>query len=61
MAEKHLDKIIWQPTIKSMNIMTEQMAKMVATVKKIKWGRKHGFLALVLDKEDYKRASQPVD
>ena len=53
MAEKHLDKIIWQPTIKSMNIMTEQMAKMVATVKKIEWGRKHGFLALVLDEDDY--------
>ena len=30
------------------------MAKMVATVKKIEWGRKHGFLALVLDEDDYK-------
>ena len=34
MAAKSLNKIIGQPTTKSMNIMTEQMAKMVAAVKK---------------------------
>ena len=32
-VEKPLDKIISQPTIKNMNIMTEQMSKIVDAVK----------------------------
>ena len=52
MAEKPLDKIIEQPTTESMNIMTEQMAKMVDAAKTTAWGGKHGSLALVLDNKD---------
>ena len=52
-VEKPLDKIISQPTIKNMNIMTEQMSKIVDAVKTAKWGLKHSSLALVLGKYDY--------
>ena len=54
MSDKPLNKIIWQPNTKTTNIMMEQMAKMVATVKTTAWWGKHGSLALVLDKDDYR-------
>jgi hypothetical protein len=53
MAAKLLDTIIGQPTTKSINRMTEQMAQMVAPVKTTAWGRLHGSLALVLDDVNY--------
>ena len=40
MAEKALDKIIGQPTTKTMNIMTEKMAKMVTCRKDNIMGKK---------------------
>ncbi len=54
MSAKPLDIIVGQPTTKSMNKMTEQMAQMVASVKMTAWGSRHGLLALVLDNTDYK-------
>jgi hypothetical protein len=54
MLAKPLDVIVRQPTTKSMNKMTEQMAQMVAPVKTTAWGGRHGLLALVLDDTDYK-------
>jgi preprotein translocase subunit YajC len=54
MLAKPLYVIIGQPTTKSMNKMTEQMAQMVAPVKLTAWGGQHGSLALVLDNTDYK-------
>jgi hypothetical protein len=54
MSAKPLDVIVGQPTTKSMNKMTEQMAQMVALVKTTAWGGRHGSLALVLDDTDYK-------
>ena len=42
-----------QPTTKTMNRMTEQMAQMVAPVKTTAWGGLHGSLALVLDDAEY--------
>jgi hypothetical protein len=53
MLTKPLDVIIGQPTTKTMNRMTEQMAQMVALVKTTAWGGLHGLLALVLDDADY--------
>ena len=41
-----------------MNIMTEQIAKTVVTVKKTAWGGKHGSLALVLDEDNYKTVTR---
>jgi hypothetical protein len=38
MSAKPLDVIVRQPTTKSMNKMTEQMAQMVAPVKTTAWG-----------------------
>ena len=43
-----------------MNIMTEQIAKTVVTVKKTAWGGKHGSLALVLEEDDYKTVTRDV-
>jgi hypothetical protein len=54
MLAKPLDVIVGQPTTKSMNKMTEQMAQMVAPIKTAAWGGQHGLLALVLDDMDYK-------
>ena len=54
MTVKPHDKIFGKPTTKTMNIMTEKMAKMVAVVKTTVWGRKHRYLALLLGKEDYR-------
>ncbi len=53
MFAKPLDVIVGQPTPKSMDRMTEQMAHMVAPVKTTPWGGLHGSLALVLDDKDY--------
>ena len=53
MSTKPLDVIVGQPTTKTMNRMTEQMAQMVAPVKTTAWGGLHGSLALVLDDADY--------
>jgi hypothetical protein len=54
MSAKPLDVIVGQPTTKSMNKMTKQMAQMVAPVKTTAWGGGHGLFALVLDDMDYK-------
>ncbi len=54
MLAKSLNVIVGQPTTKSMNKMTEQMARMVAPVKMTARGSRHGSLALVLDNTDYK-------
>jgi hypothetical protein len=53
MVAKPLDTIVGQPTTKSMDRMTEQMAQMVAPLKTTAWGGLHGSLALVLDDIDY--------
>ena len=53
MSTKPLDVIVRQPTTKSMDRMTEQMAQMVAPVKSTAWGGQHGLLALVLDDAEY--------
>jgi hypothetical protein len=54
MSTKPLDVIVGQPTTKTMNPMTEQMAQMVTPVKTTAWGGLHGSLALVLvDDPDY--------
>jgi hypothetical protein len=53
MSTKPLDIIVGQPTTKTMNQMTEQIAQMVAPVKTTAWGGLHGLLALVLDDADY--------
>jgi hypothetical protein len=38
MSAKPLDVIVGQPTTKSMNKMTEQMAQMVTPIKTTAWG-----------------------
>jgi hypothetical protein len=53
MAAKPLDIIAGQPTTKSMDRMTKQMAQMVAPIKTTAWDGVHGSLALVLDDIDY--------
>ena len=53
MQTKPLDVIVGQPTTKTMNRMTEQMAQMVAPVKTTDWGGLHCSLALVLDDKEY--------
>jgi hypothetical protein len=47
MLAKLLYLIVGQPTTKSMDRMTEQMAQMVAPVKTTAWGGLHGSPALV--------------
>jgi hypothetical protein len=47
-----LNTIVGQPTTKSMDRMTEQMAQMVAPIKTKAWGGFHGSLALVLEDVD---------
>ena len=54
MAVKPLDKKIGQPTTNSMNIMTEQMSKLVSAVKTTARGGKHVYLALVLHEGNYR-------
>ena len=58
MAEKPLDRIIGKPATESMNIMTEQMGRMVAAVKTTVGGGKHESLALVLNKYDYRNVTR---
>ncbi len=53
MAAKLLNTMVGQPTTKSMDRMTEQMAQMVAPVRTTTWGGLHGSLALVLDDVNY--------
>ncbi len=57
---KPLDVIIGQPTTKSMDRMTEQMAQMVAPVKTTTWGGLHGSLALVLNNADYATVTKNI-
>ena len=49
MAVKPLDVIVGQPTTQSMNLMTDQMAKMTAAIRTTAFNGKHGCLELVLD------------
>jgi hypothetical protein len=60
MAAKPLNTIVGQPTTKSMDRMTEQMALMVAPVKTIAWGRLHGSLALVLNDVYYATVTRRI-
>ena len=60
MSTKPLDVIVGQPTTKTMNWMTEQMAQMVALVKTTAWGGLHGSLALVLDDTEYALITKTV-
>ena len=53
MLTKLLDIVVGQPTTKTMNRMTEQMAHMVTPVKTTAWGGLHDSLALVLDDTEY--------
>lgn len=48
-----LDIIVGQPTTQSMNLMTDQLAKMCAAVRTTAFGGKHGSLAAVLDDPEY--------
>ena len=57
MTANATDVIVKQPSMDTMNHMTEKMAKMVAAVKITALGGKHGFLALVLDNADYHHLS----
>jgi hypothetical protein len=49
-----IDKIIGQPTNSTVNLLKQQVAKIVAAVKTTSWGRRHGHLALVLDSDEYR-------
>jgi hypothetical protein len=60
MSAKLLDVIVSQPTTKSMDRMTEQIAQMVAPVKTTTWGGLHGSLALVLDDADYAMVTKNI-
>jgi hypothetical protein len=60
MLAKPLDVIVGQPTTKSMDRMTEQMAQMVAPVKTPPWGGLHGSLALVLNDVDYATVAKDI-
>jgi hypothetical protein len=57
---KPIDLIVGQPTTKSMDRMTNQMAQMVAPVKTTAWGGLHGSLALVLDDADYAMVTKNI-
>jgi hypothetical protein len=59
MLAKLLDVIIGQPTTKSMDRTTEQIAQMVAPVKTTAWGG-HGSLALVLNDMDYATVTKNI-
>jgi hypothetical protein len=60
MLAKPLDIIFSQPTTKSMDRMTEQMAQMVTPVKTVAWGGLHGSLALILDDADYATVTKNI-
>jgi hypothetical protein len=60
MSAKPLDVIVGQPTTKSMDKMTEQIAQMVAPVKTTAWGGLHGSLALVLDDAGYATVTKNI-
>jgi hypothetical protein len=53
MVAKPLNTIVGQPTTKSMDWITKQMAQMVALIKTTAWGVLHGSLVLVLDDVNY--------
>ncbi len=60
MSAKPLDVIVSQPTTKSMDRMTEQIAQVVAPVKTTIWGGLHGSLVLVLDDADYAMVTKNI-
>jgi hypothetical protein len=60
MSTKTVDVIVGQPTTKSMDRMTEQMAQMVAPVKTTAWGGLHRSLALVLNAVDYATVTKNI-
>jgi hypothetical protein len=49
-----LDVVVGQPTTQTMNLMTEQLAKMCASVRTTAFGGKHGSLAAVIDNAEYR-------
>jgi hypothetical protein len=60
MLAKPLYVIFGQPTAKSMDRMTEQMAQMVAPVKTTAWDGLHGSLALVFYDKDYATVTKNI-
>jgi hypothetical protein len=60
MSAKPLNVIVGQPTTKSMDRMTEQMAQMVAPVKTTAWDGLHGSLVLVLVDRDYATVTKNI-
>jgi hypothetical protein len=60
MLAKPLNVIFGQPTTKSMDRMSKQMAQMVALVKTTAWGGLHVSLALVLDDADYAMVTKNI-
>jgi hypothetical protein len=60
MSKKPLKVFVGQPTTKSMDRMSKQMAHMVAPVKTTAWGGLHGSLALVLNDRDYATVTKNI-
>jgi hypothetical protein len=60
MSAKPLGVIVGQPTTKSMDMMTDQIAQMVAPVKSTTSGGLHGSMALVLDDADYATVTKNI-
>jgi hypothetical protein len=60
MLAKPLDVNVGQPTTKSMDRMTEQIAQMDAPVKTTAWGGLRGSLALVLHDADYPTVTKNI-
>ena len=52
-APMPIDKIIGQPTNSTVNLLKQQVTKIVAAVKTTSWGGRHGHLALILHDDGY--------
>ena len=53
-APMPIDKIIGQPSNSTVNLLKQQVAKILAAVKTTSWGGRHGHLALVLTNNEYR-------
>ncbi len=60
MSTKPLNVIVGQPTTKSMDRMTEQLAQMVAPVKTTAWGGLQGSLALIIYDAGYATVTKNI-
>ncbi len=56
-----LDRIVGQPSISSVRLLVEQLAKIVASFKTTQWGGKHGHLKLALGIKKYKLVIKDPD